>query len=527
MTATQSRESLNEKPNAEHASYAESGESTQNAAALHHHEMIIQRKHLTPEHEAFLLEHHGRIDLNPIPSQDLNDPLNWPEWRKNSQLMLVAFHSFTTTFIASGVVPAYQDFADDYNVTLHACTYFTSAQILVLGCIPLFFTPIMTRYGHVKIFLISTFGAMAFNIGCVFCSTYQQQLACRILCAAFISPGVAMGGRIVHDVTFAHERAAKTGWWSLLYTLGVPAGPLFMGFVVQHTGHWKYMFVVFAATNFVQFLLYLFVGDETAYIREKVDMDKVIEKKSYLTTLKEKLFTVRDYYPEIDTKDWKTYANPILLGMNNYKVAVAAVSYGIIFGYSNVACSVELPSVFISKFGLDAQQIGLQNIAVIIGSFIGEIIGGKISDYFMAYCVRKRSAGDKDAIHKKIEDRLWISYFGYIMAIVGLIVFGVQTQNATTGKWNITPLVGLCLTSLGNQVVTTTMITYAIDSDTKNATDISLFIVWLRQVIGFVGPFYFTAMFDNLGFATSFGIMAAIEGTVSLGSVIVIHIMNR
>ena len=145
----------------------------------------------------------------------------------------------------------------------------------------------------------------------------------------------------------------------------------------------------------------------------------------------------------------------------------------------------------------------------------------------MAYCVKKRSGGDKEIVHKKIEDRIWISYFGYVLAVVGLIVFGVQTQNARQGHWNVTPLVGLCLTSLGNQVVTTTMITYAIDSDTANATHISLFITFLRQVIGFVGPFYFTAMFNNLGFATSFGIMAAIEGFVSLGIVIVTHIINR
>ncbi|CAM9021453.1 unnamed protein product [Wickerhamomyces anomalus] len=521
----QSGESI-EKPAVDYADWADYN-SAESESAANHHEIIFHRKHITPEHEAFLLKHHGRTDLNPLPSQDLNDPLNWPEWRKNAQLALVAFHSFSTTFIASGVIPAYSSFAEDYGVSLHACTYFTSCQILMLGCIPIFFTPIMVKYGQIKIFLISTLGSCVFNIGCIFCKTYGAQLACRILCAVFISPGVAMGGTIVHDVTFAHERAAKTGWWSLLYTLGVPAGPLFMGFVVTQTGHWKYMFVVFAATNFIQFLVYLFAGDETAYDRSKVQTDEVIEAKGYWSNLVTKLYKSHNYHPEMNLLSLKVYLHPILLSIKNYKVAVAAVSYGIVFGYSNVACSVELPSVFVEKFGFDAQQIGLQNIAVIIGSFIGEIIGGRISDIFMAYCVKKRSGGDKEIVHKKIEDRIWISYFGYVLAVVGLIVFGVQTQNARQGHWNVTPLVGLCLTSLGNQVVTTTMITYAIDSDTANATHISLFITFLRQVIGFVGPFYFTAMFNNLGFATSFGIMAAIEGFVSLGIVIVTHIINR
>jgi hypothetical protein len=36
---------------------------------------------LSPEHKAYLLKVHGTIDLDPIPSMDPEDPLNWPPWK--------------------------------------------------------------------------------------------------------------------------------------------------------------------------------------------------------------------------------------------------------------------------------------------------------------------------------------------------------------------------------------------------------------------------------------------------------------
>lgn len=36
---------------------------------------------LSPEHREYLLARHGTLDLNPMPSMDPADPLNWPAWK--------------------------------------------------------------------------------------------------------------------------------------------------------------------------------------------------------------------------------------------------------------------------------------------------------------------------------------------------------------------------------------------------------------------------------------------------------------
>lgn len=43
-------------------------------------------------------ERHGRVDLIPMPSDDPQDPLNWPAWRKNTLLGLVAWHTLMGPF---------------------------------------------------------------------------------------------------------------------------------------------------------------------------------------------------------------------------------------------------------------------------------------------------------------------------------------------------------------------------------------------------------------------------------------------
>lgn len=36
---------------------------------------------LNPQHREYLLARHGTLDLNPLPSMDPADPLNWPGWK--------------------------------------------------------------------------------------------------------------------------------------------------------------------------------------------------------------------------------------------------------------------------------------------------------------------------------------------------------------------------------------------------------------------------------------------------------------
>lgn len=93
-------------------------------------------------------ERHGRIDLNPMPSDDPQgkevvtgfnlllsrtsyiDPLNWRPWRKNVLLVLVSIHALMGPFAAAATIPAYTTFAADFGISVTQASYTTSGNCL-------------------------------------------------------------------------------------------------------------------------------------------------------------------------------------------------------------------------------------------------------------------------------------------------------------------------------------------------------------------------------------------------------------
>jgi hypothetical protein len=51
-------------------------------------------------HYAKLFKLHGRVDLEPMPSDSPADPLNWPKWKKEVLLWIVAVHTALGPFSA-------------------------------------------------------------------------------------------------------------------------------------------------------------------------------------------------------------------------------------------------------------------------------------------------------------------------------------------------------------------------------------------------------------------------------------------
>lgn len=156
-----------------------------------------------------------------------------------------------------------------------------------------------------------------------------------------------------------------------------------------------------------------------------------------------------------------------------------------VFLFASVMNSVEVPQLLQSKFELNAQQLGLQFLGLIIGSLLGEQLGGFMSDIWMNR--RARQIGRKPAP----EFRLWLSYIGFLLTIAGMVVFLVCTEHATPGKWSVKPIVGTAIAAFGNQVVTTVMTTYAVDTHPEDAGSVGVFINVVRSTWGFIGPFWY------------------------------------
>jgi predicted MFS family arabinose efflux permease len=293
----------------------------------------------------------------------------------------------------------------------------------------------------------------------------------RILTAAFISPPIGIGSGVVAELSTPDEYARKVGWWVLMTILGTPAGPFIMGFVVQHT-QVEVIFWIFAIINFLQAVAYICLGGETLRVTEP-EKDAAEEKISIFRKFANGLLPKRLDARPIRVSDFVT---PFRLAKNP-RVLVAALATAITFCYANIVFVVEMPLTFGEKFHLDAQQTGLQFIPIIIGCVIGEQIGGPLSDYFMKV-YRKRKGRACPA------DRLWLTYIGFFTIIAGQLVWGFQLERAKT--WNVTPCVGIAIASFGNQIQSTILTAYAIDTSPCHSASIGVLFNVIRLLYGFV-----------------------------------------
>ncbi|KAF8208702.1 major facilitator superfamily domain-containing protein [Mycena galopus ATCC 62051] len=446
---------------------------------------------LSPEHRAYLLQRHGTLDIDPLPSMSDFDPYNWSKSKKRINLILVAFHALMATFTAAAIQSAFVDIAMDLNVSVQRTTYLTSLVIAILGGAPLFWRPLSNVYGRRPIFLISLLCSLVGNIGCANSHSYGTMALCRAITAFFISPAAALGSAVVSETFFKKERATYMGVWTIFVTLGVPIAPFLFGFLALRVNY-RWIYYVLAITNGVQFILYLFFGPETLYKRD-------VEVRHSGSKFKEMYFNFRRIDPRPLT--WWDFTHPFIY-FRRPRVWIPAMAYAMIFMWTGIMPTILIPQTFPQKFHFNTQQVGLQFLSVILGSVVGEQVGGRASDWWMWRRHRKIDASPP------YEFRLWLGYIGHILSIIGVVVFLIQT-GVLTDTWNITPLVGVTICSVGNQIVTTIMITYAVDCYREDSAAVGVFITFVRQTWGFIGPFWFPNLIAAAGYGATAGIATA------------------
>ena len=245
-----------------------------------------------------------------------------------------------------------------------------------------------------------------------------------------------------------------------------------MGFVTFHTNGWQWIYWILAITNGVQFILYFFYSPETLYVRNQVEAPttKSSFRRKYLNfeIADAKPLTARDFVTPI-----KLFAYP--------SIVVPTIAYSVVFIFAGVFATVEVPQIFASKFRFNAQQIGLQFIGIIIGSLLGELLGGHGSDLWM----RSKSAQLGRSRYARPEHRIWVSYVGFATVICGLVVFTVQADEIRS--YNVSPIVGLAIAAFGNQIVTTVLVTYAVDCHHEHSASIGVFVTFVRNMWAFTG----------------------------------------
>ncbi|KAF9065129.1 major facilitator superfamily domain-containing protein [Rhodocollybia butyracea] len=411
------------------------------------------------------LDRYG-LPLVPQPTRFKDDPLNWPSWMKWTVLIQVGIFAFLGPFNSAVVNPSLVLLADGLHVDSTTASYTTTCAIIAGGLTPFIFTPLTNIYGRRPVTLFAMLMTIAGGIG------------------SGASTGYA-------GVAITRE---KTGIYVIFVTNGAHVAALIGGFLGVAKG-WQWDFYIGAIITSVPFVVALFLFPETLFARDEEFLANRIHERSYnemLWDFKGNMIPGRNLRLSHFTHSFVMLKYP--------SVTLPFIYYTLAWSFANILPAVTLATIYHKFYNMDAAAIGTcLGVSLTIGTIVGELCAGRLSDYIMY-----RMAARHEGIRKP-EYRLYLSPLSAIFMPAGIIIFG-----ATVGRTGfIPPLVGLSIGVFGLQIGSTCLYSYISDCYKPQTPETGV-LFNLSRGLSFFIPFVATPLSNKISYLWAYFTFAAI-----------------
>ncbi|KAL3468805.1 major facilitator superfamily domain-containing protein [Aspergillus californicus] len=187
----------------------------------------------------------GEIVLDPQPDDSINDPLNWPVWRRDTALISLGFYCLMGGGMTPILAAGFHQVADDYDVDTQQVAYTTGLYMLGLGIGSVIMSPTAILWGKRPVYLL---GAALFIISAIWCAlspNYPSLVVARIFQGIAVSPVECLPSATIAEIYFLHERAYRVGIYTLLLLGGKNLIPLVSAAIIESLG-WRWVFWIVA-----------------------------------------------------------------------------------------------------------------------------------------------------------------------------------------------------------------------------------------------------------------------------------------
>ncbi|KAI9800727.1 MAG: hypothetical protein M1833_003143 [Piccolia ochrophora] len=203
----------------------------------------------------------GQIILDPQPDDSLNDPLNWPAWRRDTALLSLGFYCMVGGGMTPILAAGFNDVADTYGVSTSEVALTTGLYMMGLGIGSVIGSPTAILYGKRPVYLAGIILFCASSVWCAASPSYSSLVVARIVQGIAVSPCESLPSATIAEIFFLHERAYRVGVYTLLLLGGKNLVPLVSAVIIQSLG-WRWVFwIVAMLVGFCFALLFFFVPE--------------------------------------------------------------------------------------------------------------------------------------------------------------------------------------------------------------------------------------------------------------------------
>lgn len=446
----------------------------------------------------------AQIILLPRPTLDPNDPLNWPRWRKYLNFGLACFYALMVFAQFDASSPTWGPMGDELNFSTSTLTdtWAIGCATLALGSI--FMIPFALKYGLRPLYISSSMATLLVMVWAAKTETAGDWWGVNVLQCWLGSLAEVMVQMTVADLFFIHQRGLMNSIYIWVANTGSNLAPVAAGFVTNSQG-WRWVwwyFVIFFGVTVVMFIFGFEEtkfnwmealqgkdpnGDQpsaesvvTEYHKEKQMQDKPAQHEPSSEhpemlpeesrprnlsvvvvdpTMKRKTYWQSLAFTTVSKGSWKTFARhsyqPFLILLSVPGVAYSSCVYAVLLAWSTVMTAALSTYMLDPPYNFSSTGIGLMNLAPFIGTTLGCLIVGPVSDWLIIRLARR-----KNGIYEP-EMRLWAFVPFIPFQVAGAFWFGYALQGGES--WVAVAMAfGIC--NFGSGPISSIALTYITDA---------------------------------------------------------------
>ena len=180
------------------------------------------------------------IILQPRPTRDPNDPLNWSQWRKYRNFGLVCFYTLVVFAQFNASTPTWGPMGEELGFSAETLndTWAIGCATLALGAVMLI--PFALKYGLRPIYVFSSVAQVAVMIWGAYTRTAADWWGVNALQCWFGSLAEVMVQMTIADIFFVHQRGLMNSVYIWIANVGQNLAPVAAGFITDSQG-WRWV----------------------------------------------------------------------------------------------------------------------------------------------------------------------------------------------------------------------------------------------------------------------------------------------
>ncbi|KAJ5655236.1 major facilitator superfamily domain-containing protein [Penicillium longicatenatum] len=471
---------------------------------------------------------HGEIILQPRPTSESNDPLNWPLWRKHLNYFLASFYSFMVWALIDAATPTWTDVNIQLGFSFEILedSYAAGCGSLCIGAF--FMIPFALAFGRRPVYLFSTAAQLAICIWSAKMETVADLMMVNILSCFFGALSGVIVQMTVADIYFVHQCGLINSIYVWFMNSGANLAPLAASYITVAQG-WRmeslYKVPVGAIDGISTSERKVEASETHGATKENEKIDRIgdclartssncdiaspqidisIPKKTYLQRL------VPSTRPQGTLHHFFRHSyQHFLILFTIPSVLFMALIYGAMTACSTIMITTLSSYMALPPYSFNSSQIGLMSLPPLIGTSLGVLVTGPLSNWIILFLARRNQG-----IYEP-EMRLWAIASFIPLVPAGILMFGLGLSRGA--PWPVLAA-GFALCAFGNAPASSVSLTYITDAYGEIVADSLVGVSFVRNLFAAALVFSLSPWIEGVGLANVFVTIAVLMTTILLGT---------